>query len=1139
MIDTTTREGGAAGGGGVFDDMDGKFDARLRRVYQSTKAAKSGEQEIVVTNTVATVEARFDFKTLERLYSPNFIAIERQGGEGGEGGAPSRYLIFEVVGVNPIHFQMLGMDVSMPTLLRREYLDTISESWGKSQETWIDMGAIPTWYSMIVEGESVTFERSRTLPLAGARAYLLSRRTIEEFLCVPKGETVGTMLGFELPLTIGMENLVRYHAGIFGFSVDHDEPIVYRHNGSVSVAKIGELVDRYYQGDQEGPVYTSSIEVVCFDPKTFQVRWSPLQYVFRHRYQEKLIKLKLATGRSVTVTPSHSVFVLKDGAIRAVAASTISVGDYAIGAGEIPSSGSGANAKVDLLAFFAGSRGVIVRGLEKASIPRGIMKGASAHKEWRWRSKGMIPASKSYLLDRAALERASISYKGCEHDLPTSIEVDEELARLLGYYTAEGHVSWDEGESYRIQFTLGTKDTKMLADIQRLLTKKFGISGKVDPHGAEGIRVTVHHRCLAELFARWVGRGAAAKSVPQVIMDSPQPVRRAFLRAWVEGDYGVTVSAKLMNDIMYLLLLDGCAATSSEWRYRQPVVTDGREVRSRLRYQMKFPKVEEILRGEFRTRRRAREPSFPASQIPSPLRPLHAHPSHLGRSCSSTSKEMVEAMESKLQRLCTYSGSERKSIDGARHDAFYRRNLKEYFVPEPDRIRPNQLLVSLPEAFREFKAMAESRLSFLKVREVELVDPTSEYVYDVSVPGAENFLAGFGGVFCHNTGVGKSNLTSVLLRKMMRSSPDVTTVVFDVSGEYATHLIDLLEEDGRILSNEALDDAEQLYNSQVIPESLEGTVSDEAIRSIFSGLLSKKLVQRLSIGSETAALDLGALEELLVSTAEDGKSGAVAAKIGLERLTKRFFRELRLPRNSKLAEVDEAAKVELLGLIDSIKGKVNDRTSLFSELNAMAEYIETPAGGPAREEGSAELTPERLAWQIVKDEAPRLNVLYLPDPKEARMVASRLIQRLLSLRKKQGSRRKILIVLDEAQEYIPGEPRERDGTIPSNLAVEALLRQGRKYRIHCWLATQRVARLNVSALQQLHSYFVSTLPRFYDRMVISESFALPLEVLERTAQLDTGEWIFVSYKATKRKSVPVFLRTEDNEAAVARYLKDR
>ncbi|MDA4121733.1 MAG: ATP-binding protein [Thaumarchaeota archaeon] len=582
---------------GVFDDLGGKFEARLRRVFPTTKSAKSGDQEIVVTNVVATVEARFDFGTLERLYSPNFVGIERQGGEGG-------HLIFEVVQVNPIHFQMLGMDVSMPTVLRREYLDTISESWGKSQETWIDMAAVPTWYWMKEEGGKPKFERSRMLPLAGAKVHLLSKKTVEEFLCFPKGEAVGTMLGFELPLTISMENLIRFHAGIFGF-----------------------------------------------------------------------------------------------------------------------------------------------------------------------------------------------------------------------------------------------------------------------------------------------------------------------------------------------------------------------------------------------------------------------------------------------------------------------------------------------------------------------------------------------------TGAGKSNLTSVLLRKVMKANTDITTVVFDVSGEYATNLIDLLETDGRILSYETMDDAEELYNSQVIPESLEGSVSDEAIHGIFSGLMSKKLVQRLSFGAGTASLDLAAIEELLTTTAEEGKSGAVAAKIGLERLNDSFFKKRKLKRSTKLSELGEEAKVDLVKLLEDIKRSVNDRTSLFSEVKAIVEYVELPSSneGPTEEE----LTPESLAWELVNDKAPRLNVLYLPDPIEARMIVSRLIKRLLALRKKQGSRKKILIVLDEAQEYIPGDPRDRDGTVSSNGAVEALLRQGRKYRIHCWLATQRVARLNVSALQQLHSYFVSTLPRFYDRMVISESFALPLEVLERTAQLDTGEWVFVSYKATRRKNVPVFLRTENNEDAIANYLKTR
>jgi hypothetical protein len=393
---------------GVFDDLDGRFDARLRRVFPSTKTAKSGDQEIVVTNVVATVEARFDFKTLERLYSPNFIAVEKRGGEDGS------YLIFEVVGVNPIHFQMLGMDGSMPTLLRREYLDTISDSWGKSQDTWIDMSAVPTYYSMRVEDGQPKFERSRMLPLAGAKVYLLSKETVEDFLCYPKGETVGTMLGFELPLTVSLENLIRYHAGIFGFSVAPDEPIVYRKDGQVQISKIGDLVDRYYpDGTQEGPVYTSEIEVVCFDKDTLDVRWAPLQYVFRHRYDKKMLRFKLRTGREVTVTPAHSLFVAREGKVVSIPASEITVGDHLVGAREIPAPAGhdGTPVGLDLLSMFVGEEGVRLSGIPKELMPRGFLKGSAKGREWRWRKSGMVPISCLATLTPEARRFARITYK--------------------------------------------------------------------------------------------------------------------------------------------------------------------------------------------------------------------------------------------------------------------------------------------------------------------------------------------------------------------------------------------------------------------------------------------------------------------------------------------------------------------------------------------------------------------------------------------------------------------------------------------------------------------------------------------------------------------------------------------------------
>ena len=63
------------------------------------------------------------------------------------------------------------------------------------------------------------------------------------------------------------------------------------------------------------------------------------------------------------------------------------------------------------------------------------------------------------------------------------------------------------------------------------------------------------------------------------------------------------------------------------------------------------------------------------------------------------------------------------------------------------------------------------------------------------------------------------------------------------------------------------------------------------------------------------------------------------------------------------------------------------------------------------------------------------------------------------------------------------------------------------------------------------------LPRTYDRTVIADAFALPYEVLERSADLGKGEWLFVSFKATKQRNVPVFLKTENNESYVAERVK--
>lgn len=579
----------------IFDDLGGRFEARLRDHRIVTRSTRMREGDITLTNPIAILEVKFDFQVLDRLHQPSFIGIERSTSNG------PTYLIYEIAALRPTHFQMLGMDIAMPTVIRKEYLNTISESWGKSDETWIDVVAVPTQYRMDLETGEPRFSRSRLVPLTGSQAHLLSNYTVQRFLCVEDGVSVGSLIGFDIPLTVSIESLVRYHTGFFGF-----------------------------------------------------------------------------------------------------------------------------------------------------------------------------------------------------------------------------------------------------------------------------------------------------------------------------------------------------------------------------------------------------------------------------------------------------------------------------------------------------------------------------------------------------TGSGKSNLTSYLIRESVRSIFDLKVAIFDVAGEYSIHLLDVLARGGRVFSTEDFQNsAVSFLNSQAIPETLEERLAEKEILKKIQELFNQERIQRITLAaSEAPTITLGYIISILQDVSESKRSGSIQATITLQRLTKYFLREKAYDIETDVTAIKDQDRQHLIEALNTLTQSLHGLTSLRTDLVELVKYIteacESAAGGE-EEVKPAQINPEGLASFLLSPDAPQVNVIYIPEPDRARYAVSRFIDRLLFLKKTTGARRKVLVVLDEAQEFIPDRTLKGDFSDNSNRAVEALLRQGRKYRAHCWISSQRVAHLNVNALQQLHSYFVSTLPRFYDRMVIADAFSLNYDMLEKTTELETGQWLFVSYKATKQKNVPAFIQAPNNE----------
>jgi hypothetical protein len=58
---------------------------------------------------------------------------------------------------------------------------------------------------------------------------------------------------------------------------------------------------------------------------------------------------------------------------------------------------------------------------------------------------------------------------------------------------------------------------------------------------------------------------------------------------------------------------------------------------------------------------------------------------------------------------------------------------------------------------------------------------------------------------------------------------------------------------------------------------------------------------------------------------------------------------------------------------------------------------------------------------------------------------------------------------------------------------------------------------------------VGTLPRPYDRSVVSNTFAIDQTILEKTLEFAPGEWLLSSYIATGMENVPIFIKADNAE----------
>jgi intein/homing endonuclease len=536
-----------------------------------------------------------------------------------------------------------------------------------------------------------------------------------------------------------------------GNSVTYDQPILVRSGNKIGMVKIGEVVDPIIergseerQGTQCAPV-DYDLSVLSFDPYSLKVSFRKIKEVYRHPSPPLLYKVKTRKGRTVIITKDHNLYVLRGGRLELLRTGDVKAGDYVPLPRSINFIGTGPD-KINVLRTLGYPKWVRVMVTDETRElvrrhrhERGVRRALGSSLSGIVARGESIRADKYRKLEKLlglASEDVRISARGGTK-MSNLVSVDEGFLAAAGVYIAEGMTHGQE---------MGVCSTECgwLDEYVRSYFRRFATLTDLQRHGA----FVVDNLVLSRLFFKLFGTDAGSKRFGPLLL-SQAPERLAIaLACYYEGDgsaalqsrrggqsiEAATRSATLASELVVALLRFGIVARTLLRRiesknqvgtYHTIQIGGTTDIAAFLR-EIGFASSRKFAGGFLMLRPRA-----------------------------NTNADVVPCGE-----LPREARGDAKSVEVASKLGISQRLALQYEEGKnrPSRARPSQLASAYIRGAKSgallwLTSLAESDLFWDEIVEIKTVKPNSKYVYDVSCPGNETFLAGDGGIFVHNTQV--------------------------------------------------------------------------------------------------------------------------------------------------------------------------------------------------------------------------------------------------------------------------------------------------------------------------------------------------------------------------------------------------
>lgn len=159
--------------------------------------------------------------------------------------------------------------------------------------------------------------------------------------------------------------------------------------------------------------------------------------------------------------------------------------------------------------------------------------------------------------------------KGPEPTTFAGLPVNEATARLYGLWLAEG-------SCYRggVRWSFHKDETHYANFIAQTLDQHFGLSASLHARPGRGqLEVTCSNTHLSSLLPHWFGSGAEGKQLPFQVLRWSQPVQRALLQGYLEGDgkniarrqwRATSISRRLIQGLFALAIQAGRSVSMSK-----------------------------------------------------------------------------------------------------------------------------------------------------------------------------------------------------------------------------------------------------------------------------------------------------------------------------------------------------------------------------------------------------------------------------------------------------------------------------------------------------------------------------------------------------------------------------------------------